>query len=237
MLQEFVQKILDLAGPRSIEINGLPYADGALHLVADPPLSCVALLTLTGLADLVRHRTDALAPDSYLLHVVSHAEVALVQKQTDEYGRRVCLARVKLDDGHPFSFGRFLDREEFVIGLQSRFVASPDLVETLKIASNLEASTVVQSEDDGISQRTTVKQGVQLKEVVKVKGRVVLRPYRTFREVEQPGSEFVFRLRSDNGAIPHCALFEADGGKWKLDAVLAIKAWLDGQALDIPVIA
>lgn len=70
-----------------------------------------------------------------------------------------------------------------------------------------------------------------------MKGRRTLRPYRTFREVEQPASEFVFRLRSLNGEVPWCALFEADGGKWKLDAVLKIKAWLEAEELKIPIIA
>ena len=237
MLKEFVEKIVALAAPTMINLNGLFYADRPLTLIAEPPMSCVPLLTLTGLAEVIRQRADNLVPEEFLIHVVSHAEVQLVEKSTDTFGRRVCLARVKLDDGQPFAFGRFLDREEFVIGLQSRFVESPDLLDTLKIASNLEAATVAQSEDDGISQRTTVKQGITLKEVVTVKRRVSLAPYRTFREVPQPSSEFVFRLRSDNGAIPSCALFEADGGKWKLDAVLAIKSWLNAQALEIPVIA
>lgn len=40
-----------------------------------------------------------------------------------------------------------------------------------------------------------------------------------------------------DGGVPECALFEADGGKWKLDAVLTIKAWLEDQHLNIPVIA
>lgn len=102
---------------------------------------------------------------------------------------------------------------------------------------HLTDGTVAQAEDDGVSQRTTVKQGVQLKENVTVKGRVTLRPYRTFREVEQPASEFIFRLRSRDGGVPECALFEADGGKWKLDAVLTIKAWLETQQLGMPVIA
>jgi hypothetical protein len=70
-----------------------------------------------------------------------------------------------------------------------------------------------------------------------VQGRVKLSPYRTFREVAWPESEFVFRLRSRGGGVPECALFEADGGKWKLDEVVTIETWLDAQNLNIPVIA
>jgi len=55
-----------------------------------------------------------------------------------------------------------------------------------------------------------------------------LRPYRTFREIEQPASLFVLRLQKGrDGELPRAALFEADGGQWKLEACQAIKHWLD----------
>ncbi|MEB9776454.1 hypothetical protein P4K25_31445, partial [Bacillus cereus] len=56
----------------------------------------------------------------------------------------------------------------------------------------------------------------------KVPNPVQLSPYRTFVEVEQPESKFVFRMRE--GA--RCGLFEADGGAWKLEAMNNIKEYL-----------
>jgi len=237
MLKEFVEKIVALAGPKTVEIKGLNYCERGLSLVEEPGLDCVETQTLTGLVDVVKAGVDNLVSANYLLVVEDHVGVSLVHRTTDVYGRRIRLARAALADGQPFPFGRFVDREEFVIGLQSQFAQRGDVLEVLKLASNLTVSQVAQSEDDGIAQRTTVKQGIALKENVTVKGRVTLHPFRTFREIEQPGSEFVFRLRSKDGAVPECALFEADGGKWKLDAVLAIKRWLEAQWLNIPVIA
>lgn len=237
MLKEFVEKIASMAAVTPVEIGEFEYVDRPVTLVVPPCLAGVSLLTLTGLVDLIQCQLDALAAGDWVLHVVNHAEVSLIYKSTDAYGRRVRLASVGLDDGTPFPFGRFIDREEFVIGLQSQFVVNDALTELLKLTSNLEASTVAMSEDDGISQRTTVKQGITLKETVTVKGRVSLRPYRTFREIEQPASEFIFRLKSKDGAVPNCALFEADGGKWRLDAVLAIKTWLESKNLGMPVMA
>lgn len=237
MLKEFVEKIVSLAKVEPVTIGGLDYDDRSLNLIAPPSLSGVSLLTLTGLVDLIQCPLDALKVEEWVLLVKGHADVQLLSRKTDVYGRRVCLAAVKLDDGQPFAFGRFMDREEFVIGLASRFVVNADLTSTLQLTSSLGISTVALSEDDGISQRTTVKQGITLKETVTVKGRVSLRPYRTFREIEQPASEFIFRLRSREGAIPECALFEADGGKWKLDAVLAIKTFLESKNLGMPVMA
>lgn len=237
MLKECIEKLLSLAEVKPIRVNNLDYVDRPLHIVTEPCLAGVSLLTLTGLVDLIQCHLDALKTDDWVLHVTNHAEVSLLHRSTDAYGRRVRLASVKLDDGTPFPFGRFINREEFVIGLQSQFVQNGDKQVVVKLCSNLEASTVAMAEDDGVSQRTTVKQGVTLKETVTVKGRVSLRPYRTFREIEQPASEFIFRLRSKDGAVPECALFEADGGKWKLDAVLAIKTWLDAKHLGMPVMA
>jgi len=54
---------------------------------------------------------------------------------------------------------------------------------------------------------------------------VKLKPYRTFNEVEQPESEFLLRL-SDGAQV---ALYEADGGAWKLTARRNIADYLRKQ--------
>lgn len=237
MLKEFVDRLLQLAEVHRHEVHGLVYTDKPLHVIPTNTEATVKLSTLTGLVDCIRTQFDGLAVADWAILIHDQDSVSLVRKQTDDYGRRVCLATVTRLDGESFPFGRWLSREEFVIGLQSRFVQDGDVREVLKQASSLEASTVALSEDDGISQRTTVRQGIQLKETVTVKGRVRLMPFRTFREVAQPASEFVFRLRSREGQVPECALFEADGGKWKLDAMLTIQQWLSERELGLPVIA
>lgn len=245
MLKEFVEKIASLAAPTLTRELGITYSDRPLSMIVPPGPPCVPLKTLTGLVDLLRAGVDGVrvppgagTPGPYCLHVNSHTTVALLKQDSDLYGRRPVLVTVTVDDGAPFVFGTFFDRESFVIALQSRFVQDVDAAEVLRLASSLTAEAVTIAEDDGISQKVTVKQGITLKESKVVKGRVLLRPYRTFREVTQPSSEFVFRVRGGESAdVPSCALFEADGGKWKLDAVLAIKTWLEAQQLGIPVVA
>lgn len=238
MLKEFVQKIVSLAPPTLLQIHGLQYADRPMCLVEQPRAHApLELMTLTGLVDAIRVKLDDLQQEGWIIEVLNHHAVRVVSRLTNPYGKREVLLSVSLADGEVFPFGRFLPREEFVIGLQSRFVHDPASLELLKTASSLETSMVVLSEDDGISQKTTVKQGIALKETITVKGRVRLRPFRTFREVEQPASEFVFRLHSKDGAVPECALFGADGGTWKLDAVLTIKHWLEAKQLGLPVVA
>lgn len=54
---------------------------------------------------------------------------------------------------------------------------------------------------------------------------VKLRPYRTFAEIEQPQSSYVFRIQdSDRG--PSFKLVEADGGLWKNATMKKIKEYL-----------
>ena len=72
--------------------------------------------------------------------------------------------------------------------------------------------------------------GIASKSDAVVPNPVKLRPYRTFVEVEQPVSEFVFRMKDNNGIT--CALFEADGGAWKNTAMRNIKNYLESELED-----
>ena len=79
----------------------------------------------------------------------------------------------------------------------------------------------VQLSDDGITQQVVAKQGALLAADVKVSPIYQLAPFRTFIEVEQPESEFLFRV-SDKNIF---ALYEADGGAWKIKAKANIRAF------------
>ena len=47
----------------------------------------------------------------------------------------------------------------------------------------------------------------------------------TIRELDQPASDFIFRVKAQGGF----ALFEADGGAWKIAAINAIASWLTNR--------
>lgn len=238
MLKEFVEKIQALSDwPKHIEIEGQSYINGNLKLIVPPALPVFQLMTLSGLVDLLAAAPDSFVREEWLVHVVSHERVVIEAKSDDAYGRRERFADCCLLDGEQFPCNRFLDREMFVIGLQSRFVENQDSKVLLKLTSSMSNDGAVLSEDDGVSQKVTTRQGVSLKDAQTVKPRWTLKPFRTFREIDQPASEFVLRLKGEPGTVPVCALYEADGGKWKLDAVLAIKAWLEAKALGLPVVA
>ena len=128
----------------------------------------------------------------------------------------------------------------FMVGLQAFFVREPqgtDNEYVIRIAGKLSAQDIKQADDDGMSQTATLRTGVVLAADVTVKKLVRLRPYRTFREVEQPASEFVFRLRSRKDQIPSLALHVADGDMWQAEAMQNIKKYLETALPTLTIVA
>jgi hypothetical protein len=111
-----------------------------------------------------------------------------------------------------------------------------DLDYVLKIASAISAGKEQTNSDDGISQTVQMKAGVTLKTTETLRPIVNLAPYRTFAEIDQVLSRFIFRAHGDEEGA-QLALFEADGGRWRLGAVAAIRSWLAGRFGDTPVIS
>ena len=96
------------------------------------------------------------------------------------------------------------------------------------VAGNIQAGTTMNYDDDGISQKTTIKSGVANNADVIVPNPVRLRPYRTFAEIEQPESSFVFRIK-DSEEGPRFKIVEADGGLWKNAAMKKIKEYFERE--------
>ena len=127
-----------------------------------------------------------------------------------------------------FSFGRWIGTEEFIIGTQSKFVPNNDLKLVQQFVGTVEDKTVQQYSDDGISQSATIKTGIAGKEKAVVPNPVKLKPYRTFVEVDQPESDFIFRMRNAGDGVS-AALFEADGGAWEIEAMKRVKEYLAAE--------
>jgi hypothetical protein len=96
----------------------------------------------------------------------------------------------------------------------------------------MKSSKDAEVRDNGISQTVVVQQGISLVGEENIKPRVKLCPFRTFREVEQPESEFIFRV-NDDGKV---GFFEADGGVWKMEAKDSIALYLKASLELEPVI-
>lgn len=77
-----------------------------------------------------------------------------------------------------------------------------------------------------------LKTGIASKAYAVVPSPCSLQPFRTFLEVEQPASQFIFRMRGDRSI--ECALFEADGGAWKREAMRNVKEYLTDKLAGVP---
>lgn len=198
-------------------LGALTYTPRNLTLITPPLADPVTVRTLSGLVDMV----GALALTDVLLHVADPDTVRALRAGTDVAGQRQCfIVCERLKDTNPFAFGRFYSPEEFAIALQSKFVQTPDLEALRVLASNVKQEAVTINEDDGYSQKVSASAGVALRSNVTAKPRVDLAPFRTFPEVEQPVSAFLFRAKGGGpDKFPELALFEADGGKWRGEAM------------------
>ena len=134
-----------------------------------------------------------------------------------------------VSDVPSISVNQYMSQEHAVIELQSLYAVTEDRDYLLALLSRIDVNQGVSSVDNGISQEVSVRTGAVLKEQQTVQPIVHLQPYRTFLEVEQPASDFLLRLDKDG----HPALYEADGGAWKLEAKRNIAAYLGEQLADL----
>lgn len=187
----------------------------------------MGLHTLTSLVEYIKAREKGI-PEKMFINIKSPDNVTLLGHLTEDNEREEIIdVKALLPQ---IAYGVFVDQERCNIALQSNFIHVEDWELVLKVIGNVEAGTVANYSDDGMTQRATLKSGITTKQEVIVPNPVTLRPYRTFLEVTQPASQFIFRIRQNekSGAI-EAAVFEADGGAWKLEAIKHIKDYLETQ--------
>lgn len=244
-----IQAIVNLARSNQTQtINDETYTTGNFHKIQPegPPLPDeVKVTTLSGLVELVTAKVDDVSEGDWLVHVVDHEEVNLIKRVADKFGRRHVMAKAELPDYQGFKFGSWYEHDSFIISLLANFspTQGDDLDYLLRIASNVTSEQVVTSETDQVSQKVGMRAGVhmQAREGETLKHRVRLAPFRTFGEVEQPVSEFVFRVQPQKQGettpkVPCMTLFEADGGRWKKDAMDKIAAYMARNSSKITVV-
>ncbi|EOI57459.1 hypothetical protein [Enterococcus gilvus] len=186
---------------------------------AEEPLM---LNTLSGFVKYVQSNLDR-QDESLIIHVKNESAVYLKGLIAGDGSReKLAVAQAIIPK---FDFNYFMDTEEFNIALQSKFVLNSDRQILLQVIGNISEENVKKTGDDGVSQAVTINQGVASKADVKVPNPVILAPYRTFLEVEQPESQFIFRMKDG----PRGAIFEADGGAWRNQAIVNIREYLKEQ--------
>lgn len=231
-LKELVQYGNELAEPNLVERMAVTYSDKKLYPVDEMRRAeALEMSTLTSLVEYIKSNTDK-STDKMIVQIISPCEVRLVSALDDDRKREIL---VDVNAQIPnFDFGKYMGHESFIIALQSKFIPNGDSELLLKFAGTVENGTVAQYGDDGVTQKATIKTGIASKGEAVVPNPVKLRPFRTFIEMEQPESAFVFRMRQDEISGVGCAIFEADGGAWKNVAMKAIKEYLQQELSEYP---
>lgn len=146
-----------------------------------------------------------------MVQVKSNDTVEVMTTYLSDFSRNT-LYRAKADA--PGLRTGFRGREVALIELRSLCIPNEGTAYLLDLLSRMTNENSVSTNDNGVTQTVEARQGVALNALVEIKPRVMLRPFRTFLEVEQPESEFLLRVDPDEGI----GFFEADGGIWKLEA-------------------
>lgn len=204
---------------------------------ADPTVETLVVHTLDSLAEYFQEDLEAVSENGGIVHVVDPWTVNIFTAFEGRHNERNVYLRAEAEKPK-FRFDQFLDCEAMVIGLQTQFADSEGRAALQKVAGNIKEATVKSADDDGVSQTVIGKVGITLGETIPVPNPVLLAPFRTFREVEQPASLFIVRARPGRpDSLPELALYEADGGAWKLDAVKNIAGYLRGKLPSATVLA
>jgi hypothetical protein len=237
MIKDGIEKILELAKPERFDIDGREYlvTNGKLTAIQPPTQKSFQVGSLTAISDYFRSNPDSLAPlSAVVVHVVSPVHVRLMSPVLPPWLDRHAYLEAQ-STPKAFPFGKPLDVESFIVALQTFFVPTETTQRLQQLVSSLSDQASIDYKDDGIGQQVTAKTGIARVGTVDVPNPVKLAPYRTFNEVRQPESAFVFRIQK-GGAGPQCVLHEADGGNWQQEAVGLIRDWLTSETPEGTVI-
>lgn len=183
--------------------------------------------SLSGLVDYMKSEFRSMENDKKLLLHVEGPTKVVIYSELDKDRKResVIEATASLDS---FPYGRWQDSEDFIINVLSLIQRDLDADAIRQCASQIRIEGGADLSDNGVSQTVTIKEGATLSKA-EVPSPAELRPYRTFLEVEQPSSPFVFRINR----LGECALFEADGGIWKHEAMENVSQYLVNELKEL----
>jgi hypothetical protein len=226
------------SAPLVMDILGSTYCyhDGRLemiHHIDEEQPDCIRVFSLNGLVDLIRADVDnmfAAGSPTHIVRVTGESRVEVISPaighRKSRYRRIECFAPTP-----NISFGKYRATEDFQVMMQTCFEESDARNVVMKIAGSASKEQSMRKSDDGMAQTIQVKTGVVTVGDVTIKNPVPLTPLRTFYEVEQVTSPFI--LRFDENA--NAALYEGDGGAWKLQAVTRVADWLREKLSDCNV--
>lgn len=228
MIKEAIDKIISLASLEVIEVDSRQFTSRSVNEIRPQLIEPIVVHSLTAIVDFFEGEVDVncdVNPDLTVIHIVDPHTVKVIDGVADDTyrNREHFLTAQRINS--EFEFDTYFDQEKMVMKLLTMFEQTTVLEDVIKVVSGLIVSSDIEVNDDGISQEVKVRKGASRIEKVEIKNPIMLKPIRTFTEVDQVESPYVLRIRERNGE-PQIAIFEAGGGQWKNDAIQNIKKWL-----------
>jgi hypothetical protein len=231
---EAIGKILEVSNPVTLEIDDRSYASKGLVAIQAPIPAPISVHTLTAVEDYLKSNFDGDIQAKGMILVKSFGCLRVQSAPDPKSAVRTVFIQASAQER--WQPGQFATVEQFIITLQTEFIQDETTAAILKIVGNLTDNAVANFKDDGTTQQVQVKRGISMAETAPVPNPVTLRPYRTFLEIEQPSSLYVFRMRGAENGPPTCALFQADGAGWRLEAIKRIKQWFKERFPDMTIL-
>lgn len=222
LTRELYDRIQETAQTQVIKIGNKEYTTKKVNLVEDEIYkpSVFYLNTLTGICEMIRTEINRIKETPLIVHVDNYEHVCVYTTYDNRFVRTALYSAFA--DVPKVTFGSYQSHEAFMIELRSKYIRNQDVDYLLQLLASVVDENSVKTSDNGLSQKVEIQQGITMIGEETVRPIVKLIPFRTFLEVEQPESEFLVRLQ-EGGRI---ALFEADGGMWKLEAKRNIVSFL-----------
>lgn len=132
-------------------------------------------------------------------------------------------------DGMVGKVGYNMSVEEMIILLSTSFIMTENTEKFINSLSSLRVVEEVEFNDDGVGQTVTAKKGASMNAKFQVQPIVKLKPIRTYAEIDQVESKFLFRVNKDGSVC----LREADGGQWKYETQKRIVDYLEDNLKEL----
>lgn len=231
---EFIEKIESLVEGKKeefqqVEVLGKTYVNKNWNRVDPKQVEAIRLHSLTAMVDFIKTTVENNNCGLTLPLVIeaSHSTMKVITSLAEDSSRlTVAVVEPNIPD---IRFDFFIDKENFIVQLQTCFEDSTNKTNLLESIKYISSEDKVVTEDNGVSQVVTMKQGTSLKSEVQINPIAKLIGYRTYKEIDQVETMYLLRLK-DEGKL---ALFEADGGSWKYEAQKRVSKHLKDELSDL----
>lgn len=229
---EAVREILDNAKSEVVQVDEFSYlrkSDG-VTLIAPPSLETIKCFSLSQIISVVKEAVTQKLTGRLLVNVLDHNSVSVILAIPNKIKNFDKVAHSSFNGiFKEINFGSQMSQEDFIIELMTKFEDTPEREELLRLVSSIKSEKVNTSDDDGYSQTAGVKAGVTLVTEKKIKNLWKLRTFKSFPEIEQPEIPYILRLHQRGEEAPKFALYDCDGGKWKVSTTLAVREYLSNR--------